>query len=228
MERLFRQGTVSSVDYENALVSVTYKQFDDATTAKLPYFSYTDEYKMPQVGSEVLVIHDASGNAAGVIMGRHWSKKNKCLHAEKDVWRKELAPETKYGKCWMEYDDKTETMRIIVPKRLEIIVGDCSEHGEPGEILIQANGDNPKIDIECMGADTSPIKIMSSSKTAHVTTEATGLSPVIDVTASGASTNINFTSAGASANITDTTKNKIINAESTVNSGPCAHVGCVH
>ena len=38
-ERLVRMGKVSSVDYENGMVSVTYPDLDDSTTDLFPLFS---------------------------------------------------------------------------------------------------------------------------------------------------------------------------------------------
>ena len=52
-ERLVRMGKVSSIDYENGMVSVTYPDLDDSTTDLFPFFSMADEYKMPGIGQDV-------------------------------------------------------------------------------------------------------------------------------------------------------------------------------
>ena len=56
-ERLIRMGKVSSIDYENGMISVTYPDLDNSTTDNFPVFSLTDEYKMPGIGQEVLILH---------------------------------------------------------------------------------------------------------------------------------------------------------------------------
>lgn len=60
-ERLIRIGKVSSIDYANGMISVTYPDMDGATTDNFPVFSLTDEYKMPGIGQEVLVLHLSNG-----------------------------------------------------------------------------------------------------------------------------------------------------------------------
>ena len=52
-----RIGKVSSVNYAQGMIRVTYPDRDNSVTAEIPMFSFTDEYKMPKVGSQVLVVH---------------------------------------------------------------------------------------------------------------------------------------------------------------------------
>ena len=56
-EKNIRIGRVSSIDYGSGMISVTYPDLDDSVTDDLPVFSMGDEYKMPPVGAEVLVLH---------------------------------------------------------------------------------------------------------------------------------------------------------------------------
>lgn len=183
-ERCLRIGTVSSIDYDNAMISVTYPQYDGATTAKMPAYSFTDEYKMPIIGSDVLVMHDEAGQAAGFILGRRWNKKNTCDHTGKGVFRKELAPSDKYSKCYDDYDDESCTKKVFVPHKLEIVVGPCPEHpDESGEIVIRALGKTPKIRIIAEGDETGTVeleaqgpdseRISASAKTIELTDETT-------------------------------------------------------
>ena len=65
-ERLIRIGRVSSVNYDEGMISVTYPDLDDSTTDEFPVFSFTDEYKMPGIGQEVLVIHLSTGSLLGL------------------------------------------------------------------------------------------------------------------------------------------------------------------
>lgn len=214
--RDFRIGIVSSIDYENGMVSCTFPQYDDATGAKIPYFSFLDEYKMPEVGSPILVLYFRSGQAAGINLGRYWNKVNHCPHMQKGVWRHELAPESKYDKCWMEYDDEKCKLTIRVPWELEIIVGDCMEHGpdESGKITIKAIGKKPTIEIKAEGDETGSVAVKAEGvENAAVDVKA----EAVDVS------NVNITSASLAAGITETTKTLTINAESTTNSGPCVH-----
>ena len=48
-EKNIRIGRVSSIDYGNGMISVTYPDLDDSVTDDLPVFSMGDEYKMPPV-----------------------------------------------------------------------------------------------------------------------------------------------------------------------------------
>ena len=78
------------------MISVTYPDLDDSVTDDLPVFSMGDEYKMPPVGAEVLVLHLSNGCAAGVVMGRYWNEANKPSVSGKGVFRKEV-PTTRRG-----------------------------------------------------------------------------------------------------------------------------------
>lgn len=98
-----RIGRVSSVDADSGMAEVTYPDRDDSVTAELPVFSFTDEYKMPQVGSEVLVLHLSNGAEAGVVMGHYWNGGNPPPEPGEGVFRKEMGEE--YGDCYMHYED---------------------------------------------------------------------------------------------------------------------------
>lgn len=101
-ERLIRIGRVSSVDYENGMVSVTYPDLDDSTTDAFPVFSFTDEYKMPGIGQEVLVLHLSNGQTAGIVMGKFWNRQNIPPNSGENVFRKELG--RSYGEAYIEYN----------------------------------------------------------------------------------------------------------------------------
>lgn len=107
-ERLIRLGKVSTVDYENGMISVTYPDLDDSTTDSFPVFSLTDEYKMPGIGQEVLVLHLSNGQSAGVVMGRYWNKGNKPPINGKGVFRKELGES--FGEAFIQYSDGNITL----------------------------------------------------------------------------------------------------------------------
>lgn len=107
-EKLIRLGKVSSIDYENGMISVTYPDMDDSTTDKFPVFSMTDEYKMPEIGKEVLVLHLSNGQSAGVVMGRYWNEANKPPVNGKDIYRKELG--FTFGEAYIQYSGGNITL----------------------------------------------------------------------------------------------------------------------
>jgi phage baseplate assembly protein gpV len=106
-EKLIRIGRVSSVNTSGGTIRVTYPDRDDSVTAEIPVFSFTDEYKMPPIGAEVLVLHLSNGAAAGVMMGRYWNSQN-TPPAPGSTFRKEMG-ET-FGQAYMEYDGGTLTI----------------------------------------------------------------------------------------------------------------------
>lgn len=108
-QKNIRLGKVSSIDYKNGMISVTYPDLDDSVTDDLPVFSMTDEYKMPPVGAEVLVLHLSNGCTAGVVMGRYWNEANKPPISGKGVFRKELGE--KIGEAYIQYKDGNITLK---------------------------------------------------------------------------------------------------------------------
>lgn len=108
-DKNIRLGKVSSVDYKNGMISVTYPDLDDNTTDKLPVFSMCDEYKIPPIGAEVLVLHLSNGCTAGVVMGRYWNQGNKPAVSGKNVFRKELGQAQ--GEAYVQYMNKNITIK---------------------------------------------------------------------------------------------------------------------
>lgn len=76
MDRPIRIGKVSSIDYANGLVKVTYPDLDETVTDDLPYATFNDEYQMPPIDSDVLVVHLSNGQAAGICLGTYWNTQN--------------------------------------------------------------------------------------------------------------------------------------------------------
>lgn len=64
-----RIGTVSSVDAETGMVSVVFEDRDGEVTELLPYATFNEEYKLPQLGAKVVVIHLSNGGEMGIILG---------------------------------------------------------------------------------------------------------------------------------------------------------------
>lgn len=100
-----RLGKVSSIDYENGMISVTYPDLDDSVSDMFPVFSFTDEYKMPRIGKEVLVLHLSNGQSAGVVLGKYWNKDNKPSVSGEKMFRKELSSEP--GEAYIQYEGES-------------------------------------------------------------------------------------------------------------------------
>ena len=112
-ERLIRIGRVSSVDAKNGLIRVTYPDLDDAVTDWLPLFSFTDEYKMPDIRDEVIVAHLSSGQTAGVVLGKYWNADHR--PPVNSGFRKELG--TEIGEAYIAFKNgvltiKADTIKI--------------------------------------------------------------------------------------------------------------------
>ena len=76
MEGENRIGTVSNVDKTTGMVSVIYNDRDGEVTQLLPYATFNDEYKLPKIGENVLVIHLSNGKEMGIVLGTYWNEKN--------------------------------------------------------------------------------------------------------------------------------------------------------
>lgn len=71
-----RIGTVSSVDPETGMVSVIFNDRDNEVTELLPYATFNEEYKLPQIGTKVVVLHLSNGGEMGIILGTYWNEYN--------------------------------------------------------------------------------------------------------------------------------------------------------
>jgi phage baseplate assembly protein gpV len=105
-----RIGRVSSIDYDNGMVSVVYKDRDNSITKKLPYLNLNGEYKMPDIDDMVLVAHLSNGTAAGIVLGTFWNKNNQPLETGRGLYRKELSKTA--GEAYFKYDSDTKILTI--------------------------------------------------------------------------------------------------------------------
>ncbi len=98
---MIRIGRVSSVNAAAGMIQVVYTDRSGSTTSDIPYFSFNDEYKMPQKEQMVLVLHFSNGSAAGVVLGKFWNDVNKPAETGENLFRKELGniPGQAYIKC---------------------------------------------------------------------------------------------------------------------------------
>lgn len=108
-ENLNRIGKVSKINYDCGMIEVTYPSLDDSVTDELPVCSFNGEYRMPDIGQEVLVIHLSNGSTAGVVLGPYWNEANRPAVSGKGVYRKEMGP--KPGQAYEQYKDGTLEVR---------------------------------------------------------------------------------------------------------------------
>ena len=110
MNREFRVGRVSKVDYEKGMICVTYGDMNGAenvTTALIPYIALNNEYHMPNVEDYVAVLHFSNGFEAGLVLGKFWNGKNRPPVSGKDRYRKDFSNEA--GKAYVERNPETKT-----------------------------------------------------------------------------------------------------------------------
>lgn len=99
MRSNIRIGKISAIDYASGRVRVVYHDRDDAVTNLIPLLS--SEYLMPRVGDQVVVLHLSDGSAAGIVIGRAWSEKNKPPESGAGLYRKDLSNES--GEAFVRY-----------------------------------------------------------------------------------------------------------------------------
>lgn len=116
-----RTGRVSAVDYKRGTYEVTYSDRGQSVTRQINAVS-NGEYKMPNVGDMVSVLHSSNGTAAGVAIGTVWNETNPPAEGFKGLYRKEFG--IKNGQAYERYDANSGEYTL------------CAD----GSIKIQANG----------------------------------------------------------------------------------------
>lgn len=137
MADAIRVGKISSVDYAAGTVHVAYPDKDGSVTANLPLLS--DEYRMPEVGDMVLVLHLSNGAEAGVVLGRYWSRNNTPPEGVAGLYRKDLSRIP--GEAVIRYDGSTLTIQCAHSVRIKA----------SGDVAIDAGGD-----VRVNGTDITP------------------------------------------------------------------------
>lgn len=122
-KNLIRIGRISSMNKETGMVRVVYKD-KNSTTSELPVFNFGGEYKMPQVGQLVLVLHLSNDSSTGIVMGSFWNKTNKPKASE---YQKDF----KEGKAYEKYEEKQYLLHA------ENIIFQCEEGQISVKELIQ-------------------------------------------------------------------------------------------
>lgn len=118
-----RTGRVSSVNYQEGTFEVTYFDRGKSVTQKINAVS-NGEYKMPNIGQVVSVIHNSNGAAAAVSVGTIWNATNKPAEGFKGLFRKEYG--TKPGQAFSRYDANTGVFTLAIGKVTITINGDGS------------------------------------------------------------------------------------------------------
>jgi phage baseplate assembly protein gpV len=134
-----RLGKVSAIDYATGMVRVVYHEKDDSVTRLIPLIS--NEYEMPEVEDQVLVLHLSNGTEAGVVIGRPWSEKNKPPEGAAGLYRKEMARTP--GEAMIRYKDGTLTLKagsVVVNGNLTV-TGSLNVQGAITAQSVEASGD---------------------------------------------------------------------------------------
>ena len=99
-----RVGRVSSVNYETGMARITYWDKDETVTSEFPMLNYNNEYRMPEVGQDVMVAHLSNGTSRGVILGTLWNERYAPLETGAALYRKDFS--RKKDAAYVRYDDK--------------------------------------------------------------------------------------------------------------------------
>ena len=86
-----RVGRVSSVNYETGMARITYWDKDETVTSEFPMLNYNNEYRMPEVGQDVMVAHLSNGTSRGVILGTLWNERYAPLETGAALYRKDFS-----------------------------------------------------------------------------------------------------------------------------------------
>ncbi len=111
MVNINRTGRVSSIDYQAGTFEVTYFDRGQSVTQKINAVS-NGEYKMPNIGQMVSVIHNSNGTAAACSMGTIWNAANRPAEGYKGLFRKEYG--TVPGQAFSRYDANTGVFSLTV------------------------------------------------------------------------------------------------------------------
>lgn len=151
---LIRLGKVSSINYKNGTIKVTYADKNGAVTKEIPTLSF--EYNMPEVGDLVFVVHLSNGTEAAFVAGTPFSEGRVPLSFGEGIYRKDF---DKVGSAYIKYDSKNKKLEIMCPD---------------GDITISANNINieaNKIDIK---ASSGSLIFNGIDITKHIHTDSVG------------------------------------------------------
>lgn len=107
-----RVGSVSSINYEDGTIRVTYPDLDNAVTDDFPVLHFGGKYKMPEIGEDILVLHLSNGAEAGFVLGSYWTDDDPPAFSGPGVFLQEFAAVA--GIAYALY--KNSELRIKAPK----------------------------------------------------------------------------------------------------------------
>ena len=107
-----RVGSVSSINYEDGTIRVTYPDLDNAVTDDFPVLHFGGKYKMPEIGEDILVLHLSNGAEAGFVLGSYWTDDDPPAFSGPGVFLQEFAAVA--GVAYALY--KSSELRIKAPK----------------------------------------------------------------------------------------------------------------
>lgn len=99
-----RVGRISSIDYKAGMARVTYRDKDESVSSVFPIVTNNDEYRMPEIGQDVLVAHLSNGSSRGAIIGTIWNKKYAPVETGEKLYRKDLS--RKKDAAYIRYSDE--------------------------------------------------------------------------------------------------------------------------
>ncbi len=111
-DKLIRVGVVSSINYTDGTIRVTYPDLDDAVTDDFPVLHFGNKYKMPEIGEDVLVLHLSSGMEEGFVLGSYWTDDDPPAISGAGVFLQEFAAIA--GTAYALY--RNSELRIKAPK----------------------------------------------------------------------------------------------------------------
>lgn len=131
-----RTGRVSSIDYERGTYEVTYFDRGQSVSRQINAMS-NGEYRMPEIGQMVSVVHTSNGSAAATTTGTIWNNSNKPAEGYKGLYRKEYS--NTGGKAYEKYDDNTgEYIQCIPEKAGRNCNGDICDEAKKGMSITAA------------------------------------------------------------------------------------------
>ena len=87
------------------MARVTYRDKDETVTSEFAILTNNDEYRMPQIGQNVLVSHLSNGSSRGAIIGTLWNQKYVPKETGEQLYRKDLS--RKKDAAYIRYSDET-------------------------------------------------------------------------------------------------------------------------
>ena len=102
MQDVSRVGYISTVNPDAGMAKVQYPETGN-TTSDLPIYKFGDEYRMPEIGDQVIVIHLSNDSSSGIILGKFWDETDP--PKEKEGYRKGF-----YGRAFEKVQDNIYTL----------------------------------------------------------------------------------------------------------------------